>query len=259
MFIGKSLLENLVKIIRIILLMCLACFAVNVNAEQLVEFSTGTQQTKMVELFTSQGCSSCPPAEHWLNKFENSGKLWSEVVPIAFHVDYWDRLGWPDPYANHAYSTRQYRHQQQGHVRSVYTPGIIVNGEEWRGWIRGKDFPKGNDDAGILSFRASPQNVNVKYSKASKDVVLNVALLGVDVETNVERGENKGKVLKQEFVALSHHMYAASNGDWDIPLPKEASEHAKRYALAIWVSSMDDISPIQATGYWIPSEWIAGS
>ncbi len=237
----------------------LLVFSCNAYSEQYVQYSSENNQTTMVELFTSQGCSSCPPAEHWLNKFESSGKLWKEVVPIAFHVDYWDQLGWPDPYAKHAYSNRQYRHQQQGHVRSVYTPGIIVNGEEWRGWIRGKDFPKGNDDAGVLSFSANPQNVKVKYSKASRDVVLNVALLGVDVETNIERGENKGKILKQEFVALSHRMYSANNGDWSVPLPKEASEYAKRYALAIWVSSMNDISPIQATGYWIPSEWIEGS
>ncbi len=225
-------------------------------AEQFIEYSSENKQTIMVELFTSQGCSSCPPAEHWLNTFESNNKLWKEVVPIAFHVDYWDRLGWPDPYANHAYSSRQYRHQQQGHVRSVYTPGILVNGEEWRGWIRGKDFPKGKEDAGILSFTANPQTVSVKYSKVSEEHVLNVALLGIGIKTDVQRGENKGRVLNQEFVALSHHMYATSQDGWKINLPKEASPHADRYALAIWISSMDDISPIQATGYWIPSEWI---
>ncbi len=228
----------------------------SVYAEESVEYSSGEKQTTMVELFTSQGCSSCPPAEHWLNTFEKNNKLWKEVVPIAFHVDYWDRLGWPDPYANHAYSSRQYRHQQQGHVRSVYTPGIIVNGKEWRGWISGKDFLKGEDDAGILSFTANPQTVTVKYSKVSKDHVLNVALLGIGIKTDVQRGKNKGRVLNQEFVALSHHMYGASQDGWKIDLPKEASEYAERYALAIWVSGMDDISPIQATGYWIPSEWI---
>ncbi len=227
-----------------------------VNADESIEFASDNKQTMMVELFTSQGCSSCPPAERWLNKFENNKKLWNEVVPIAFHVDYWDRLGWPDPYANHAYSARQYRHQQQGHVRSVYTPGILVNGKEWRGWIRGKDFPKGNDEAGILSFNANSQKVKINYSKATKEHVLNIALLGVGIKTDVQRGENKGKQLEQEFVALSHHMYSAGVDGWEIDLPKEASENAERYALAIWVSSMNNISPIQATGHWIPSEWI---
>ncbi|MFK8027717.1 MAG: DUF1223 domain-containing protein [Gammaproteobacteria bacterium] len=227
-------------------------------AEQSVSFSSSNKQAIMVELFTSQGCSSCPPAEHWLNAFENNQHLWSEIVPIAFHVDYWDRLGWPDLYANHAYSARQYRHQQQGHIRSVYTPGILVNGEEWRGWIRGKDLPKGSNDAGILSFTANSQTVHVKYSKYSKAYVLNVALLGVGIMTDVQRGENKNRVLKQDFVALSHYMYAASKDGWEIDLPKDASEHAQRYALTIWVSSVDNISPIQATGYWVPTEWIEG-
>jgi hypothetical protein len=230
--------------------------SINTYANDLVRYASSEKQTTMVELFTSQGCSSCPPAEYWLNNLKNNNKLWKEVIPIAFHVDYWDRLGWPDPYANHAYSARQYRHQQQGHVRSVYTPGILVNGKEWRGWIRGKEFPKGKDDAGILSFSANPQAVHVEYSQITKDHVLNVALLGIGIETDVQRGENKNRVLKQEFVALSHHMYAASKDGWEIDLPKEASEYAERYALAIWVSSMDDISPIQATGYWIPSEWV---
>ena len=210
----------------------------------------------MVELFTSQGCSSCPPAELWLNTFKNNQRLWKEVVPIAFHVDYWDRLGWPDAYANHAYSARQYRHQQQGHIRSVYTPGILVNGKEWRGWIRGNDFPNGSEDVGILSFTANSQTVSVEYSKQAKDHVLNISLLGVGITTDVQRGENKNRVLEQEFVALSHEMYSASNDGWEIDLPKQASEYAQRYALAIWVSRVDDISPIQATGYWIPSEWI---
>lgn len=231
-------------------------FVSSTHAEQIVEYSSSEKQTIMVELFTSQGCSSCPPAEHWLNTFINNNKLWKEIVPIAFHVDYWDRLGWPDLYANHIYSSRQYRHQKQGHVRSVYTPGIIVNGQEWRGWIRGKDFPKSEDNAGVLSFTANAQTITVKYSKVSKNHVLNVVLLGVGIKTEVQRGENKGRVLNQEFVALSHHMYGATQDDWKVDLPKEASEHAKRYALAIWVSAMDDISPIQSTGYWIPSEWI---
>lgn len=246
------------KLIIITLLCLLLTIVGDAIADQTIKNSSDSKQSTMIELFTSQGCSSCPPAEHWLNSFEKNQQLWKEIIPIAFHVDYWDRLGWPDPYANHAYSERQYRHQKQGHIRSVYTPGILVNGKEWRGWIRGKEFPKGSEDAGILSFTANSQTVHVNYSKYSKANVLNVALLGVGITTDVQRGENKNRVLKQEFVALSHHMYSASKDGWEIDLPKDASEHVQRYALAIWVSSVDDISPIQATGYWVPTEWIEG-
>lgn len=214
----------------------------------------------MIELFTSQGCSSCPPAERWLNTYVHNEKLWNEVIPIAFHVDYWDKLGWPDTYANHAYSMRQYRHQQQKHIASVYTPGVVANGQEWRGWIRGEDFPEANADAGILSFVADPEKLEVTYSRVTKDHVLNVVLLGIGITTNVERGENQGKLLKQDFVALSHEMYSAGksndSGQWSISLPKDAANDAKRYALAIWVSGMDDIAPIQSTGYWVPAAWV---
>ena len=228
-------------------------------AQESIQFASSNKQTVMIELFTSQGCSSCPPAERWLNTFESNEKLWKEVVPIAFHVDYWDRLGWPDPYANHAYSIRQYRYQQQEHIRSVYTPGVIANGEEWRGWIRGENFPKVNEDAGVLSFKANPERVEISYSKTSKNNVLNVALLGIGINTQIPRGENKGKNLQQDFVALSHEMYSYGKvdetGKWTIPLPNNSSNQAGRYAIAIWISDMDDIAPIQSTGCWLPTEW----
>jgi len=250
------------RILLVLLTYGLAILLSTAIAQDTLQFSSNNRQNVMIELFTSQGCSSCPPAERWLNTYVDNTKLWNEVIPIAFHVDYWDKLGWPDPYANHAYSMRQYRHQQQRHIRSVYTPGVVVNGQEWRGWIRGEDFPepKPNTDAGILSFVANAKQLEVTYSRVTKDHVLNVVLLGVGITTQVERGENQGKLLEQDFVALSHEMYSAgksnASGQWSIPLPKDSANYAKRYALAIWVSDMDDIAPIQSTGYWIPTEWI---
>ena len=102
------------RIYAIVLICCaLSSYA---NATDVVEYSSTEKQTVMVELFTSQGCSSCPPAERWLNSYAQDEKLWSEIIPIAFHVDYWDKLGWPDVFANKAYSARQYRHRQR--VRS---------------------------------------------------------------------------------------------------------------------------------------------
>ncbi len=248
------------RILLVLLTYSLAILLSTAIAQDTLQFASNNKQNIMIELFTSQGCSSCPPAERWLNTYVNNTKLWNEVIPIAFHVDYWDKLGWPDPYANHAYSMRQYRHQQQRNISSVYTPGVIVNGQEWRGWIKGEDFPEPNKGAGILSFKANSEQLEVTYSRVTKDHVLNVVLLGVGITTQVERGENQGKLLKQEFVALSHEMYSAGKsndlGQWSIPLLKDPANYAKHYALAIWVSDMDDIAPIQSTGYWIPAEWV---
>ncbi|MFN2476505.1 MAG: DUF1223 domain-containing protein, partial [Chthoniobacterales bacterium] len=71
-------------------------------------FESGPNKTRLLELFTSEGCSSCPPAEAWLSQLKDDARLWHDFVPLAFHVDYWDRLGWRDPFASKAWTARQY-------------------------------------------------------------------------------------------------------------------------------------------------------
>lgn len=83
----------------------------------------------VVELFTSQGCSSCPPADAQLARLtERAEKTKENIIALSFHVDYWNRLGWEDPYSNKAYSNRQYRYS--GYLSGrVYTPQMVVNGQ----------------------------------------------------------------------------------------------------------------------------------
>src|SRR5258707_11357310 len=71
-------------------------------------FESGRTKTHLIELFTSEGCSSCPPAEAWVSKLKDEPRLWRDFVPLAFHVDYWDRLGWRDPFAAKQWTARQY-------------------------------------------------------------------------------------------------------------------------------------------------------
>src|SRR5947207_14709116 len=73
-------------------------------------FESGPQRVHLIELFTSQGCSSCPPAEAWLSKLKTEPRLWKDFVPLAFHVDYWDRLGWRDPFASKEWTARRYQY-----------------------------------------------------------------------------------------------------------------------------------------------------
>ena len=72
-----------------------------------VVFESGAKKVQLLELFTSEGCSSCPPAEASLGRLVNDPRLWHEFVPVAFHVDYWDRLGWKDPFASAEWTKRQ--------------------------------------------------------------------------------------------------------------------------------------------------------
>src|SRR5579859_3352081 len=83
----------------------------------------------LVELFTSQGCSSCPPAERLLNGWGMEQFRAGRIIPLAFHVDYWDYLGWKDPFSQRSFTERQSRYAQALHSDSIYTPQMVVAGK----------------------------------------------------------------------------------------------------------------------------------
>src|SRR5437868_13297928 len=94
-------------------------------------FESRPQKAHLLELFTSEGCSSCPPAESWFSKLKTEPGLWKDFVPLAFHVDYWNHLGWRDPFAAKEWTARQYQYAARWKIGSVYTPGFVVDGREW--------------------------------------------------------------------------------------------------------------------------------
>src|SRR5438067_10607068 len=95
-----------------------------------VMFESGPRKVQLLELFTSEGCSSCPPAEASFSRLVNDARLWREFVPVAFHVDYWDRLGWKDSFASAEWTKRQQIYAQNWKAQSVYTPAFDLNGRE---------------------------------------------------------------------------------------------------------------------------------
>ena len=217
-------------------------------------FSSGSEQTTLVELFTSQGCSSCPPAERWLGKLQDDPRLWKEVVPVAFHVDYWDYIGWRDSFAKPAYSNRQRRYRSNNAIRSVYTPGFVVNGQEWRGWFSKRPLPTTQGAAGELRVVVNGRHLNANYSAADatdERLTLNVALLGVGLHVYVNRGENSGRRLSQDFAVLQHLMLTSTNRNWESELPTVDMPVDARPAIAVWVSPKDSQRPLQAVGGWL--------
>src|SRR5499427_291609 len=114
--------------------------SLSARAEPIVLQSTENQVT-LLELFTSEGCSSCPPAEKWLSGLKADQELWKKIIPVAFHVDYWDRLGWRDRFAKPEFTSRQQHYAAAWGGDSVYTPGFVVNGKEWRAWFSGNGTP----------------------------------------------------------------------------------------------------------------------
>lgn len=227
---------------------------------QKLEFNSSGTQTQLIELYTSQGCSSCPPAEHLLSKQLANNKLWEEIIPIAFHVDYWDYLGWKDIYSNASFSERQRNHYQLGNVSSVYTPGFVVDGAEWRGFFRGLDFPNTQATGGSLTLNwdSDTQNAKASYqSKGRQAKYCYFAVLGFEQGVAIQAGENRGLKLDQNFVALQLQKKAIKTGTGNNQCQttlEVASQTAvvAPYSRAIisWVTDGAQ-RPLQATGGWL--------
>jgi hypothetical protein len=233
----------------------LAC-AASASAASLYLESPATR-VSLLELYTSEGCSSCPPADRWLSDLKRDPRLWQQLVPVAFHVDYWDYIGWNDRFASSVYSDRQRQYARSKNVSTVYTPGFVVAGKEWRGWFRRPKLTLDDDDpVGTLSIRVDQGAARVAFAPVHEirgQMEIHVAILGFDLKTKVQAGENGGRTLAHDFVVLGYSRIAATSqgGGYaaDLPLPS-ARVDAQRTAVAAWISRADDPSPIQAVGGW---------
>ena len=218
-------------------------------------------QTTVLELYTSQGCSSCPPAEKWISGFVDSEKLWTELVPINFHVDYWDYLGWKDSFADSAFSQRQRDYKRVGKANTIATPGFALNGRAWSGWFRGQPLPnKTAPLSGVLHASVDNDNIDVTFNKidASKDnpsLTVHAALLGFGIKTSVKRGENAGQKLVHDFVVIDYEQDTLSIDtkyyQGHLPFPENSQTSTDRKAIVVWVSQKSDPSPLQVAASWL--------
>ncbi len=238
--------------------MCLLASTVSAESE-IQRFESPPERATVVELFTSHGCSSCPPADEWLRRLSQLPGLWSQVIPLAFHVDYWDYLGWRDRFAAAEFSRRQRDYRRTGALGSVYTPGVLVNGNEWRGWYHGRPIPDTDrphigqlhleataDDGAILRFTPGPD-------WQTGDLRAHLAILGSDLESAIEGGENRGRTLREAFVVLALNTSASQFAPytWRLGWPQFEPAGQSRLAVAAWLSSENDPAPLQAVGGWL--------
>lgn len=225
-------------------------------------FISPSHQVGLLELYSSQGCSSCPPAERWISRFIDEPKLWQEIIPINFRVNYWDYLGWKDPYSSAKFSERQRLYRALGYSRTVATPGFIVNGEGWNGWFYQRPLELVNNNyAGQITATVDDQ-IKVSYQHKDQDgklVTVNTAILGFGLEDYVSKGENEGHTFVQDFVVLDHQQQnlkvtASDKGKEDVlSFPKVDVSHyqPKRTALVVWISEVNRPNPLQAVGGWL--------
>ena len=225
-------------------------------AAQSTVLESGPARVELVELYTSEGCSSCPPADRWLSALAEAPGLWQQFVPIALHVDYWDDIGWPDRFASAAYSARQRRYAAEGGTRVVYTPGVFRNGSEWRDW-RGGVTQRPAPDAGSLRVDIDRGAIRARYQPVDglDADTLHVALLGMDLSTEVAAGENRGRRLQHDFVVLALRTLPLNDDGRgartvNATLPA-ATIDAPQYAVAAWVTDGGRQAPVQAVGGFI--------
>ena len=176
---------------------------------------SGERTAVLVELYTSEGCSSCPPADRWLSSLGRSYRS-DQVVPLALHVDYWDYIGWKDPYAKREFSQRQRRLSQLQRLALVYTPQVLVQGMDFRAW-GGAEFDRAvariNEQAARAALEleilghstdavALRARATVVDPLQAADAALYVAAYENRLESRVTAGENRGRVLSHDRVVL---------------------------------------------------------
>lgn len=165
------------------------------------EAQSGAEHAHLVELYTSEGCSSCPPAEQWMSTIRGNERL----IGLEFHVDYWDSSAWRDPYAKHAYAKRQESKARQASTQ-VYTPQVWVDGRLWRGWPK-SDPPAAPTDGGAATLRVSAEAGASVHVRVQTNAAANaerkrfyVALTENRLVQQIRGGENKGRRLEHDLV-----------------------------------------------------------
>jgi len=218
------------------------------------------RQTTLLELFTSEGCNSCPPAEAWLSRLVDHPKLWKEFVPVAFHVDYWDHLGWKDRFALPQFTQRQQAYVAGWQRSGLYTPAFVANGREAGSTGRAKLLEQTNATPGVLAVECLEKSVYaVRFTPAvgmTGPFDAHVAWLECGVTMNIARGENAGHELRHDFLVrrwetaplrITDGVVAAQMTGPDLL----ANQDGTRNALAVWVTRHGAATPLQSTGGWL--------
>jgi hypothetical protein len=204
-------------------------------AAPLCSAKSAAHTVALVELYTSEGCDSCPPADRWLRGLTREGITPDKAVALSLHVDYWDYIGWKDPYANPVFTARQKETSAINKATFVYTPQVLLSGRDFRRWQSGglaaevkriNAQPAGADialeihdaGAGRIEVRGGA-SLNASAGKPGDraDAQLVLALYENGLTSAVQAGENKGVTLQHDYVAR----------DWNAPVTLGADGRAE--------------------------------
>lgn len=179
--------------------------------EQTCSAHSGNTTVPLLELYTSEGCSSCPPADEWLSTLGQNGLGPDRVVPLALHVDYWNDLGWEDSFSQKTFTDRQYRLAELNRVRSVFTPQFVLNGRNLSHWHNQAD-----DEIRRINTTAPQASITLALSRHARNIEITadaeiispaaqtdlyLAVYENNLSHDIAAGENQNLTLHHDYVA----------------------------------------------------------
>lgn len=212
-----------------------------------------TSSLVVLELFTSQGCSSCPPADALLKRTKNENT--TNVIALSYHVDYWDYIGWKDPFSKAEYTKKQQKYGRKFVSNSIYTPQVVVNGKTHfvgsNANLMRKNleaFSKTLPKNGIKISNIIRNKLQIKFNYDISGVVTNkylrVNLVLTERTTSVARGENKNRILKNSNIVIEEVYIELEDktGTAKLEIPAIANKNDELAIVAIVQSKNLDIT-----------------
>lgn len=223
--------------------------------------TSGKKHVQLVELFSSESCSSCPPADDYVSTLRDRTGLWTRFVPVVFHVDYWNHLNWKDEYSSEPMTRRQQAHAAGWPRPAVYTPGFVLDGKEWRGW-RESTLPRDESPSSVVlsifKDEDGSYSVSAEGLKKGTNYTIRIAKLGMGLVTKVATGENGGSTLKHNFLVLdwksnevSLKTTASAMATVSFKLDADSKKKPTQTAIVAWIETTGSPTPLQATGAYL--------
>jgi len=203
----------------------------------------------LVELYTSSGCNSCPPAERWMSTLRKH----PDLVGLEFHVDYWDTAEWHDPFSDHASMLRQQVIAKRRNKAQIYTPQIWLDGRVWVNWPAGAPPEPAGDEAPIMELALDASDtvhvaVDVGSAGSKPDYRVYAALAETGLSEYVRAGENRGKSLSfDEVVRAFAGPFELPHAEFELkPPPRAKREHTSVVAFVQDEASGDIVQAVRA-------------
>ncbi|HTQ99809.1 MAG TPA: DUF1223 domain-containing protein [Candidatus Acidoferrum sp.] len=214
----------------------------------------GTEQVRLVELYSSESCSSCPPADSWMSSLQQDPGLWRVFVPVVFHVDYWNDLGWKDGLSSGSMTKRQQDLARNWAKPSIYTPAVMIDGKEWRNWPNNRIPPSGKSSPLQLAvYDEGNDNFSVHIENpGTEKLLVRIARLGMGLGADITAGENAGRRLIHNFAVLTWDAKPVVASSANLAFHLDAGGKAPgKHAIAVWIEQAGNPVPLQAVGGYL--------